>query len=154
MEMQDVLEKLCLFGYTLKIKKDFLHCRVSVIAEDGLTKCDQLVNLDHHLNQIGEVINYCITQLVAGKPEAQTLEKVVDTWCNENNVGVHQFTAQHIRLNTGGSPNMGLNIITVDVYLKSKRYHVIKHPVLPAGPNERGDIGNIEVFLESMFNNY
>lgn len=74
------------------------------------------------------------------------MKEFILDWCKENNVAAYIFTPYQTRLKLKG--------ITVDIFWKNMRYHIIKHPVLPAGPKERGDINDAEVFLESIFNNY
>lgn len=61
------------------------------------------------------------------------------SWCQDKDVSFKHLTDYQCRFFT--------ERIIVDIYWKNMRYHIIKHPVLPYGPLERGDIKDINIFF-------
>lgn len=73
------------------------------------------------------------------------MKEQVILWCDEEDVVFTNLTPYQSRLIKG--------LVVCDIYWKRMRYHLIRHT---EGDmiQKRGNVGEVDLFLESVFSNY
>lgn len=73
----------------------------------------------------------------------------VTEFCRANQIRMKDFTRYQTRLTLRRHT---ANIVSVDIYWTNRRFHIITHPS-PDMVQKRGDITDVNIFLESIFSN-
>lgn len=79
------------------------------------------------------------------------MKEKIETWCVANFIEFIELTKYQYRLVKLIKKGDIVYSICCDIYLVHKRYHIIRHTEKEM-VQTRGDIKELEIFLESVFN--